>query len=87
MPQKLGKERFVATTVLYYACLNVLKLPFFIANGMLTWRVALSALWLAPVVVLGALLGKWMNQRISESVFSAIVYAVVVLSAVKLLVG
>lgn len=87
LPQNLGKERFVATTALYFAILNVLKLPFFLLNGMLTARVALSAAWLAPVVVLGSLLGVWMNKRVSEGVFAAIVYGVVVLTAVKLLIG
>jgi uncharacterized membrane protein YfcA len=87
VPQNLGKERFVATTVIYYACLNLLKLPFFIHNGIVTARLALSALWLAPVVILGALLGVWMNRRVGEGPFTAIVYVIVVLTAVKLLVG
>jgi len=87
MPQDLGKERFVATTALYFAILNLVKFPFFLANGMLTVHVALSAAWLVPVVGLGSLLGVWMNRRVSENVFAAIVYAIVVVTAVKLLVG
>jgi len=87
MPQNLGKERFVATTALYFAILNLLKFPFFLLNGMLTAHVALSAAWLAPLPVLGALLGVWMNKRVSEKVFTTIVYAVVVLTAAKLLIG
>ncbi|MBM3499866.1 MAG: sulfite exporter TauE/SafE family protein [Armatimonadetes bacterium] len=87
MPQNLGKERFVATTVLYFAILNLLKLPFFLHNGVLTARLALSAAWLVPLVVLGAVLGVWINRRVSETLFAGIVYAVVVLTAVKLLLG
>jgi len=87
MPQNLGKERFVATTALYFACVNLLKLPFFLANGVLTARVALSALWLAPLVVVGTLLGVWMNRRVSEKLFTTVVYAIVVLTAAKLLIG
>jgi uncharacterized membrane protein YfcA len=77
----------VATTVLYYAILNLLKLPFFMATGVLTARIALSALYLAPVVVLGSFLGVWLNRRVSESLFSAVVYALVALTALKLLLG
>jgi len=85
LPQRLGKDRLVATTVIYYACLNMIKLPVYIANGMLTFDVALSALWLVPAVVVGALLGKWMNRRVSENAFTAIVYVVVAITACKLL--
>ena len=87
IPQGLGKDRFVATTVIYYVCLNLIKLPFFIGTGLLTARVALSALWLAPIVVLGTLAGVWLNRRVSEKAFTTVVYAIVVLSAIKLLTG
>ena len=87
LPQRLGKEKFVATTVLYYACLNVIKVPFYVERGMLTVDVVVSALWLVPVVVLGAFLGVWMNRRVSENVFAWIVYTVVVITACKLLFG
>jgi uncharacterized membrane protein YfcA len=87
MPQNLGKERFVATTVLYFAGVNLLKLPFFLANGVLTGHVALSALWLAPVVLLGTFLGVWMNRCVSERLFAGVVYTIVVLTAIKLLIG
>lgn len=85
MPQQLGKEKFVATTVIYYACLNLIKLPFYIGSHILTARVALSALWLVPVVVLGTLLGVWLNRRMNEKAFTTVVYVVVVLTAAKLL--
>jgi uncharacterized membrane protein YfcA len=42
---------------------------------------------LVPVVGLGSVLGVWMNRRVSEGVFAAVVYAVVVLTALKLLIG
>ncbi|MGQ9733203.1 MAG: sulfite exporter TauE/SafE family protein [Candidatus Zipacnadales bacterium] len=87
LPQNLGKRRFVATTVLYFTVLNAIKLPFFLATGMLSLRLFLSALLLAPLVVLGALLGVWMNRQVSETAFTWIVYAMVVLSAVRLLAG
>lgn len=87
IPQGLGKERFVATTVIYYACLNLVKLPFYIGTGLLTAEVGLSALWLAPAVFLGTLAGVWMNRSVSEKTFALVVYAVVVVSAAKLLIG
>jgi uncharacterized membrane protein YfcA len=87
VPQGLGKERFVATTVIYYACLNLVKLPFYIGTGLLTTEVGLSALWLAPAVFLGTLAGVWMNRSVSEKTFTTVVYAVVVVSAGKLLIG
>ncbi len=87
IPQGLGKERFVATTVIYYACLNLVKLPFYIGTGLLTVEVGLSALWLAPAVFLGTVAGVWMNRSVSEKAFTTVVYGVVVVSAVKLLIG
>ena len=87
LPQGLGKERFVATTVIYYTALNWIKVPSYIGAGILTVPVLLSALWLFPLIPLGVWAGVRLNKLVPEKLFNNVVYAIVVVTGVKLLIG
>jgi len=74
LPQRLSKEQYVATTVLYYWIGNQLKLPVYVAMNMVNRKSLLVGLVLLPAVPVGAWLGKYLAKRISQKVFTAIVY-------------
>jgi uncharacterized membrane protein YfcA len=87
LPQRLGKERFVATTVLYYSVLNWIKVPSYVLTGMLTVKVLGAAVWLVPLILLGVYTGVKLNRAIPEGLFNNVVYAIVIVTGVKLLLG
>lgn len=72
----LNKERFMGTTAWYFLIFNLAKLPVyfalteFIPNAPMltaaTWRFDLIA---APVVILGAFLGRWVLGRLNQRLF------------------
>ncbi|MDN5797478.1 MAG: sulfite exporter TauE/SafE family protein [Intrasporangium sp.] len=85
--QGVDKLRFLGTSALFFFGINLSKLPFSAALGLFSRPMFLQALWLAPVVVLGAWIGLHAARRISETWFSVAVVAVTAISAVPLLIG
>jgi len=76
LPQKLGRDRYVGTSAVYFFILNAAKLPVYWVGGQFRYASPLFALRFLPVVVAGALFGWWIKSRINDRLFSGIVYAV-----------
>ncbi|MBI5393694.1 MAG: sulfite exporter TauE/SafE family protein [Verrucomicrobia bacterium] len=87
IPQRLPKEIFVGTTVLVFALINWIKMPFFLWQGLCTPETMLRSLWLVPVVPLGVWIGVWCNRRLSEKWFMRVVYVMVFATGLELLFG
>ena len=85
IPQQMPKERYVATTVLMFTCINWIKMPFFWVNTLInldTLRISLAYL---PLIPLGVWLGVWLNRTISEKHFLRVVYVMTFLTGVQLI--
>jgi len=74
IPQQMPKEIYVGTTVLVFTWINWIKLPFFIAQGIITRETLLTGLYYLPLVPLGVWVGVWLNRKISEQLFLRLVY-------------
>ncbi len=97
IPQRLPKERFVATNVLIFTFVNWLKMPFFcIDQTQINWPVFAShalitrhtlflSLIFFPLVPLGVWVGVWMNRRISEQAFMRVVFAFLFVTGLELI--
>jgi uncharacterized protein len=84
LPQQLGKESYVATTVLYYWIANQLKLVPYLSLGMINRKSLLMGLVLVPAVPVGVLLGRYFAGKINEKVFSVIVYVLLGMAGVDM---
>jgi hypothetical protein len=87
IPQRLPKEIFVGTTVLVFALINWIKMPFFLWQGLCTPETMLRSLWLVPVVPVGVWIGVWCNRRLSEKWFMRVVYVLVFATGLELMLG
>ena len=71
LAMRLKKMEFLGTGAWYFLILNIFKLPFSWQLGLITPQSATLDLVLAPLVVLGALLGRfsirWINQKLFET--------------------
>lgn len=85
IPQKLSKEVYVGTTVLVFSWINWIKLPFFFSGGIITEETLRVSLAFAPLIPLGVWAGVWLNRRVSETVFSRMVYAFTLLAGLELI--
>ena len=85
LPQKLTPLVYSGTTALFFAIVNTAKLvPYYFLGQLSVHNLTLSAA-LAPVGVVGVLLGVWLVRRISAKVFYQIAYGLVFLLALKLI--
>jgi hypothetical protein len=75
---------FLGTGAWLFALFNLVKVPFSIGLGLLSWRSLGVDLVLAPAVVVGAGMGRWAIRRIDQVLFERVVIVVTVLSAVNL---
>ncbi len=74
IPQRMAKEIYVGTTVLVFTWINWIKLPFFVAGGIITSDSIMRSLLFLPVIPVGVWAGVWLNRRVSEVLFSRLVY-------------
>ena len=86
LPQHLGKDTYVATTVIYYWIANQLKLAPYLALGMINRESLLMGVALVPAVPVGVLLGRYFAGKINEKVFTAIVYILLAMAGVDMCV-
>jgi uncharacterized protein len=85
--QDLGKTLFVGTVAWTFTLINLSKLPFYIAVGLLETDVLLFGTVLVPLIPIGSWLGKWMHHRVSERLFNRIILVLIFLAGIQLIFG
>ena len=84
LSENLSVMRFLGTTAWFYLIINMVKLPFSIGLGMITWANFTAMAWTIPLVVAAVLAGRWVARRVSQSAFSVLVYVLSVVAVVRL---
>ena len=82
--QGMGKTLFVGTAAWTFTLINLTKLPFFIAAGLIDGDILLFGLVLVWLIPIGSYLGKWMHDRVSEERFNRIICVLVLLAGIQL---
>lgn len=85
LPLKIDRRVFVGTCAIYFFLLNTAKLPAYAMGGMFEKASPLFAAAFLPLVVVGALTGMWLNKRLSDKLFSRVVYVVTFVLGVYIL--
>lgn len=86
MAQKLDKTAFVATTGLFFTVNNLLKVPPYVATGLIDGVTLGLSLRYAAAVPLGIAAGWWANRRIAQRHFDALVAALMIGASLELLI-
>ncbi len=87
LPNSKDRESFVATTVFMFMSTAILKIMTFSYYQLLTLPMFILALFLLPASILGNLLGKWLNQRLSNRRFTQIISIFIALMGLRLILG
>jgi uncharacterized membrane protein YfcA len=85
LPQRLEPVRYAGTSAWFFAIVNVSKLIPYFFLGQLSVSNLEHDLPLAPVAILGILLGVFLVRRISVKLFYTLAYWLVFLLALKLI--
>lgn len=87
LPQKMPKELFVGTTVIFFTITNLIKLVPYYFLGLLNIGHLTTILILAPVSLIGVKLGINLNRIFPEVWFNRLIYTLLLLTGVQLLIG
>lgn len=85
MPKKLARDVFVGTSAIFFAIINWIKVPAYVALGQFTRENTLATLVLLPIAVLASLAGVKLVRTVSTEGFYTIVYWLMVVAGGKLL--
>ncbi|HLR55652.1 MAG TPA: sulfite exporter TauE/SafE family protein, partial [Actinomycetales bacterium] len=77
--------QLVATQAWFFFIVNVLKLPFSLGIGLLNVKVLPILAALAPVVIIGGLIGRRWIVRMNQTWFNRIIVVLTILSCLYLL--
>ena len=83
----LPKMEFVGTSAWFFFIMNLFKVPFSIALGLIRGQTLMLNLILAPAVLVGVLAGRWLLVRIPQRLFEHLLLAFAVLAALRLIGG
>jgi uncharacterized membrane protein YfcA len=83
--QKLKARPFIATTAIYFAILNLIKVPGFLYTGVLDVPLLLSLWWVFPFIPVGIWVARMMLTRLSPSAFEGIIIVLLIFSSLWLL--
>ena len=87
LSMRLPKMAFVGTSAVFFLLLNLFKVPFMIGLGLITADSFSFNLMLAPAVLAGALVGRWILPKVSQAWFERIALALSALAGLKLLLS
>jgi uncharacterized protein len=85
MPRRLERDVFVGTQAIFFAALNWIKVPAYVALGQFTAKNLLATATLLPVAVLASLAGVILVRKVPMQRFYTIVYVLMVIAGGRLL--
>lgn len=85
MPRRLPRDVFVGTSALFFAALNWIKVPAYVALGQFTKANALATALLLPVAILSSLAGVRLVRKVPMERFYVIIYSLMIIAGGKLL--
>jgi uncharacterized protein len=84
MPQYLKPRVFAGTATMFFAAVNLIKVPPYFLLGQFSRDNLLVSAGLVPVAVVSTFAGVWLVRRVSVDKFYAIILALTFLAGVKL---
>jgi uncharacterized membrane protein YfcA len=87
LAQRLEKTSFVATSGVFFTVNNLLKVPPYVATGLVDGSTLALSLRFAPAIPLGIAAGWWLNRLLPQRHFDAVVAGLMVLTSLHLLFG
>ena len=86
LSMRLPKLEFLGTGAVFFMLINWFKVPFMVQLGMINRETLWLNLWLAPAVIVGALLGRTVLPRINQKGFETAALVLTAAAIGKLLV-
>jgi hypothetical protein len=79
--QKLKPRPFIGTAALFFALLNLLKIPGFLYTGVLDIPLLISVWWAFLFIPLGILAARWIVTRVNQRAFEWVIVLLLIFSS------
>ena len=86
LPLRLKKETYVGTRLIFFGCVNLIKLPLYIYLSMMNFDTLSQSVSLFPLALIGIFIGFKLLKIIQENLFYNIIYALILISSTKLII-
>ncbi|HLJ72548.1 MAG TPA: sulfite exporter TauE/SafE family protein [Roseiarcus sp.] len=84
MPQRLKPRLFAGTATMFFAAVNLLKVPPYFALGQFSHENLKAAATLFPLAILSTIAGVWLIRRVDPERFYTFIYALTFLVGLRL---
>lgn len=84
-PRRLPPAVLAGTTALFFAIINWMKVPAFLALGQFSWRSLTTSATLLPVALASTLAGVWLVRRIDPARFYRLIYLLMAVVGIRLM--
>jgi uncharacterized protein len=85
MPRRLPRDVFIGTSAIFFAALNWIKVPAYVALGQFTKANAIATALLLPVAILSSLAGVRLVRKVPMERFYVVIYSLMIVAGGKLL--
>ena len=85
MPQRLPRDVFIGTSLIFFAIVNWVKVPPFIALGLFSRETLLTSFVLFPLAIASTWAGVLLVRRVPAEAFYRIIYGLMILVGAKLM--
>lgn len=85
LQEKLQRQILVGTQVFYFLLVNSAKVPTYVALDLINASTLRDSVWFIPLIPVGTLAGAWMNKRVPEKPFAAILYVAAAVTAAHMI--
>ena len=86
LPLRLKKEIYVGTRIIFFTCINLVKLPFYLYLSMVNTISFTQSLILFPLSVFGIFVGYKLLKIIEENLFYKVIYILILVASTKLII-
>ncbi len=83
--QKLPPAKFIGTSVLFFALVNVVKMAIFLSTGVVNIGDLSEVLWVLPIIPLGVWAGRWLITRMNRRIFEGFILLTLIYAGISLL--
>ncbi|MET3663893.1 sulfite exporter TauE/SafE family protein [Caulobacter sp. 1776] len=84
LPRRLARDTFIGTSAIFFAVVNWMKVPAYIALGQFTPKVLATAGVLLPLAIASTWAGVWLVRRVPAEGFYKVIYVLLIAVGGKL---
>lgn len=84
LPKQLPRDVFIGTSAIFFAVVNWIKVPAYLALGQVTAESLSTAAALLPLAIASTWAGVWLVRRVPGQAFYTVIYGLLVLVGAKL---